>query len=111
MKLFLDHNVSHKLVARLADVYPGSTQTRLLRFGRSGDSELWFYARSGGFIFVTKDSDIAELAVLHGAPPKVVWLRMGNCSTAEVERVLRANRRQIEDLANDPERIVLELFE
>lgn len=46
MKLLLDHNLSHKLVAKLADVYPDSTQTRLLNFGRSGDSELWFYART-----------------------------------------------------------------
>jgi predicted nuclease of predicted toxin-antitoxin system len=111
VKLLLDHNLSHKLVDRLADLYPGSTQTRLLRFSRSGDSELWFYARTHGFVLVTKDSDIAELAVLRGAPPKVIWLRMGNCSARSVEDALRANVTRIEEFAATEERIVLELFE
>jgi len=35
VKLLLDHNISHKLVARLADIFPDSTQTRLLNFGRT----------------------------------------------------------------------------
>ncbi|HWS72615.1 MAG TPA: DUF5615 family PIN-like protein [Thermoanaerobaculia bacterium] len=77
MKLLLDHNLSHKLVSRLADVYPESSQTRLLGFGRTSDSELWFYARTHGYLFVTKDRDVAELAILRGAPPKVVWFRTG----------------------------------
>ncbi len=111
MKLFLDHNVSHKLVARLADVFPDSTQTRLLDFGRTSDPLLWSFAKTHGYIFVTKDSDIAELAILRGAPPKVIWLRMGNCRTDVVERTLRSNLVAIIDFVSDPERIVLELFD
>lgn len=110
MKLLLDHNLSHKLVVRLADVYPESTQTRFLNFRRAGDPEIWFYARTHGFVLVTKDNDFAELAVLRGAPPKVVWLRIGNCSTAAVEHLLRAHASAIADFANDAERVVLELF-
>ena len=30
MKLLFDHNLSHKLVLRLADIFPDSTQTQLL---------------------------------------------------------------------------------
>lgn len=111
MKLFLDHNISHKLVARLADIFPNSTQTRLLNFGRTNDPQLWLFAKAHDFIFVTKDSDLAELAILRGAPPKVIWLRMGNCKTAIIERTLRANLRAIADFASDRERIVLELFD
>jgi predicted nuclease of predicted toxin-antitoxin system len=111
VKLLLDHNLSHKLVARLADVYPDSTQTRLLGFQRTSDSELWFYARTHGYIFVTKDRDVAELAVVRGGPPKVVWLRVGNCSAAYVEQTLRVHVGAIRDLLNDPQRVVLELVE
>ncbi len=89
MKLLLDHNVSHKLVARLADLFPDSTQTRLLNF----------------------DSDVAELAILRGAPPKVVWLRMGNCRTEAVESALRRNVDAIRRLVDDPDEIVLEILE
>jgi predicted nuclease of predicted toxin-antitoxin system len=111
VKLLLDHNLSHKLVAGLADVFPDSTQTRLLTFARAADPEIWFFARTHGFLIVTKDNDFAELAVLRGAPPKVVWLRIGNCSSGAVERCLRKHAALIAEFANDPERVVLELFE
>ena len=111
MKLLLDHNVSHKLCARLSDLYPESSHTRFLHFERAADPEIWFHARTHGYMVVTKDKDIAEFAVLKGAPPKVVWLRIGNCSTRAVEAVLRANFEKIAALAEHTERIVLELFD
>ncbi|HXT10506.1 MAG TPA: DUF5615 family PIN-like protein [Candidatus Angelobacter sp.] len=37
MKLLFDHNLSHKLISRLADIYPLSTQTRLLNFSTAND--------------------------------------------------------------------------
>lgn len=109
MKLLLDHNLSHKLVARLTDTYPNSTQTRLLGFARAADPEIWFHARTHDFVIVSKDNDFAELAVVRGAPPKVVWLRLGNCSTSAVERLLRDNLTIIEEFVADPEPVVLEL--
>jgi predicted nuclease of predicted toxin-antitoxin system len=111
VKLLLDHNISHKLVARLADIFPGSAQTRLLNLGRTNDPQLWLIAKTHAYIFVTKDRDVAELAILRGAPPKVIWLRMGNCTTIAVERTLRANVDAIMNLAGDPEQVVLELFD
>ncbi len=111
MKLLLDHNLSHRLVNRLEDLYPESTQTRLLGFGRTGDTELWFYARTHGYILVTKDSDIAERAVSRGAPPKVIWLRIGNCTVNVIEAVLRRNFDAIQKLSEAQDQVVLELIE
>jgi hypothetical protein len=48
VKLLFDHNLSHKLVARLADIYPDSTQTRLLGFARVASRQ-----RSYGFASAT----------------------------------------------------------
>lgn len=110
MKLLFDHHLSHRLVDKLADVYPDSSQTRLLHFSRSNDSDLWWYARTHGYVLVTKDEDLPEFAVIRGAPPKVIWLRIGNCKTSLVERVLRSNRIRVQQLVDDPERVVLELF-
>jgi predicted nuclease of predicted toxin-antitoxin system len=110
VKLLLDHNISHKLVARLADVFPGSTQTRLLNLGRTNDPQLWLIAKTNDYIFVTKDRDVAELAVLRGTPPKIIWLRMGNCKSAVIEQALRSNAERIAGFASDPERLVLELW-
>jgi predicted nuclease of predicted toxin-antitoxin system len=47
-------------------------------------------------VIVTKDEDFHRLSVLHGPPPKVVWVRSGNCSTDDVIRLLRSHRDDIE---------------
>jgi len=31
------------------------------------------------------------LATLYGSPPKVIWLRIGNSSTKNIEQILRDN--------------------
>lgn len=111
MKLLFDHNISHKLVAKLADVFPGSTQTRLLNFSRTNDPQIWRFARTNDFVIVSKDKDLAELAVLRGAPPKVIWLRMGNCRTAAIESALREKYAAIEELVRNPEKVVLEILD
>ena len=110
MKLLFDHNISHKIVPQIVDLFPGSAQTRLLNLGRTNDPQLWLIAKTHEFVLVTKDKDVAELAVLRGAPPKIIWLRMGNCRTEVIERALRENYQAIEDLVADPEKVVLELF-
>jgi predicted nuclease of predicted toxin-antitoxin system len=111
VKLLFDHNISHRLVERLADLFPESSRTRLLNLGRTNDPQLWLIARTHRFIFVSKDRDVAELAVLRGAPPKVIWLRIGNCRTSAIEGALRSNFSVIEEFVKDAERVVLELFD
>jgi predicted nuclease of predicted toxin-antitoxin system len=40
-------------------------------------------------VLVTKDEDFHRLSILRGAPPQVVWLRLGNCAPADISRLLR----------------------
>jgi predicted nuclease of predicted toxin-antitoxin system len=48
------------------------------------DNDLWRYAEDHNTVIVTKDEDFAEW-VLAGRPgPPVVWLRIGNCTNAEL---------------------------
>ena len=65
---------------------------------------------SKGHLIVTKDSDFSDLIVLYGSPPKVVWIRLGNCTTAEVESLLRERRRAIRAFVADDMASLLELF-
>jgi predicted nuclease of predicted toxin-antitoxin system len=43
-----------------------------------------------GFTIVTKDSDFEARSILSGSPPKLIWIRARNCTSAEVESFLRA---------------------
>ncbi len=53
------------------------------------DPVVWDYAKDNDFIIVSKDADMHDLSLVFGNPPKVVWLRLGNCSTRQVEKLLR----------------------
>ena len=110
MRLLFDHNLSHKLAKRLADVFPGSTQTRLLGFGTARDPEIWQHARTNDFTIVTLDADFSDLSVLRGHPPKVIWLRCGNSTVAEVDALLRANAARILTFDADTEAGCLEIW-
>ena len=61
----------------------------MLGLAETDDRVIWQHAKANGFNLVTQDADFAEMAVLYGAPPKVIWLRIGNCTTARAEPVLR----------------------
>ena len=74
MKLLFDHNLSHKLCSRLSDLFPDSTQTRLLFFDTASDQAVWEHAKINGFLVVTLDKDFSDLAMLRGAPPQIIWM-------------------------------------
>ena len=42
-------------------------------------------------MIVSKDSGFSESSALLGSPPKVIWLRVGNCTTALADPVLRTD--------------------
>lgn len=54
-----DQNLSPRLVARLADLYPDSNHIYLLGLDRVPDQDGRQYARREGFLLVTKDADFA----------------------------------------------------
>ena len=110
MKLLFDHNLSYKLVDRLSDLFPDSKHVYKLGLDRTSDVELREFARVHNFIVVTKDADFSDLCLLRGFPPKVVWIRRGNCQTGEIEEILRNHFGDIEALVHDPFIGVLTLF-
>ena len=56
-----------------------------------------------------RDEDFHRLSVLRGAPPKVIWLRLGNCTTDDVATVIRRHVTDIRHFAEQEEAAVLEL--
>ena len=110
MKLLFDHNLSPRLVDQLADLFPGSTHLYTLGMDRDEDRQVWIYAQSNGFTIVTRDGDYNELLVLRGFPPKIVWIRRRNCSTALIEEILRTHIADTHALATDPTLGILTLY-
>lgn len=102
MKLLFDHNLSPRLVPRLADRYPQASHVALLGLDHASDHSVWSYARANGLIIVTRDSDFNDISVMRGFPPKVIWLQIDNCTTGAIERILRQHDSAIRAFAADP---------
>ena len=95
MRLLFDEQLSEALVTAVADLFPDSSHVRLLGKGGAADRDVWGLAREHDCVLVTKDEDFHRRSVLRGAPPKVVWLRVGNCATKDIADLLR---QHVDDL-------------
>lgn len=101
MKLLFDQNLSPRLAARLAGIFPGSSHVFWLGLDRAADEAVWEYARAEGYLLVTKDADFSELSTLRGFPPKIIWLRLGNCTAGQIEALLRRHYDAVQNLADN----------
>jgi predicted nuclease of predicted toxin-antitoxin system len=63
---------------------------------------VWDHARAQGFVIVSKDSDFYQRSLVAGHPPKVVWIRRGNCSTDDIEDILRRHISDLLTFERDP---------
>ena len=101
MKLLFDQNLSPRLVDLLVEVFPGSSHVQSAGLDRALDEAIWQFALDRGYIIVTKDSDFQERSQIAGSVPCVAWIRRGNCSTADIEVMLRKHADAIAALGRD----------
>lgn len=107
MKLLLDQNLSWKIVGQLEDLYPGSAHVKSVLTTETDDRDIWLYAKDKNFIIVSKDDDFEQRSILLGHPPKVVWIRLGNCKTSDVTDLLLSSHRIILAFNADIEKSIL----
>jgi predicted nuclease of predicted toxin-antitoxin system len=109
VKLLFDENLAVRLADDLADLHPGSTHVLSVGLRGAGDRAIWSRAGAEGFALVTKDEDFHRLSVLLGSPPKVIWIRLGNCATADVARLLRFRADEVRAFVGHAEAAFLAL--
>ena len=109
MRLLFDQNLSWRIGRALADLYPQSVHVRDVGLASVDDAVVWDFARANGLTIVTKDADFHQRSFLYGAPPRVIWIRRGNCSTGEIIALLRNRQESIEafDLNSEAAFLVL----
>jgi len=86
VKLLLDENLSPRPIDLASDLYPGSAHVHQC----GNDAAVCEHGKANGFTIVSKDSEVEVRSVLLGSPPKIVWVRAGDCTTEEVEHLLPA---------------------
>jgi predicted nuclease of predicted toxin-antitoxin system len=93
----------------LAVAYPASDHVRLLGMSTDDDEAIWRYAREQGFVIVSKDVDFFHRSMRYGPPPKVIWIRAGNCTTDTIARLLHENLGVTRAFVADPDAAFLPL--
>ncbi|MCF6222623.1 MAG: DUF5615 family PIN-like protein [Flavobacteriaceae bacterium] len=89
MKLIFDQNISFRLIKKINDIYPNAKQVRELGLENATDNEIFEYAKKNGYAIVTFDSDFCDLNIIKGYPPKIIWIRTGNTTTKNLEKIIR----------------------
>lgn len=106
-RLLYDENLSYRLVKLLAELFPESAHIDDVGLHGCPDDDVWNYARQQGFVLVSKDNDFRQLSFLRGAPPKVVWLRIGNAPTQVVVELLGSRKVDIESFEREADTALL----
>jgi predicted nuclease of predicted toxin-antitoxin system len=101
MKLLFDQNISYRILKLLPDSFEGSSTVKKENLINHLDFSIWKFALANNFTIVTQDSDFNDLNAIHGFPPKIIWLRMGNLTTEDIVMVLVNHEAQLEKFIND----------
>jgi len=111
MKILVDQNISFRLVSRIASLFPETYHVKQLDLINANDYSIFRFARQNDFgAVLTLDEDFYNIQLELGPPPKIIWLRVGNCSTAELAAVLLQNIELITIFLSDEGHDCLEIF-
>ena len=78
-------------------MYPGSAPVKIVGLREADDAAVWEWVKRNGFTIVSKDTDFHQRAIVYGHPPKLIWLRVGNCETTLITDLLRSSYRVIRE--------------
>lgn len=98
MRLLLDQNLSPRLTGKVGDLFPQILHVQHIGLALEPDEIIWEYAKENDYVIVSKDNDFNERSLLYGFPPKVIYIKKGNCSTEDIETILRTHLNSIKDL-------------
>ncbi len=109
MKLLVDENLPPRLTQSSRSCFRIQRTLGQLELSGAPDAAIFGWAKAHGLAFLTKDKDFANLSIILGAPPKVVLLQTGNCSTTDLIQIVRYNEIRLSEFEFDPARSLLVL--
>ncbi|MFI5145061.1 MAG: DUF5615 family PIN-like protein [Ignavibacteria bacterium] len=109
MKLFLDQNLSFKIIPKLEKLFPGSKHIKEFGLEHATDEEIYKFSANNNFIIVSQDADFYEMSLVSDLKPKIIWLRCGNTSTEDICQIIQGNYEKIMEFINSSE-TCLQLF-
>jgi len=79
----------------------GSDHVKTHSLDRDSDEVVWKFAQENGFAILTKDWDFHQMSLVRGFPPKLIFLKIGNCSTDSIISLIRLHQMNISAFLDD----------
>jgi predicted nuclease of predicted toxin-antitoxin system len=96
MKILIDQNISHRILNRIKEKFPEVDHVKSFGLECCTDHEIFMFAKNNGFqAILTLDEDFNHLVIVHGIPPKVIWLRGQNSPTPILAELINSNVEKI----------------
>ncbi|MEM6625102.1 MAG: DUF5615 family PIN-like protein [Pseudomonadota bacterium] len=98
MTFLIDENLSWRLGGILEVEFPDCRHVTACGLERADDVVVWSYARANGLSLLSKDDHMRALVETRGAPPRLVWVKLGNAATQQIALSLRLHADAIRAL-------------
>ena len=111
MKILIDQNISYRILPLLIDRFPEIEHVRSFGLEFANDHDIFMFARNNNFqAIITLDDDFNYLQILHGSPPKTIWLRGKNSPTKSIAAIINQRSSDICTFLFDTELDILEIL-
>lgn len=111
MKILIDQNISFRILPYVKPEFEFIAHVKDLGLTDFSDHKIFQFARKNEFVAIlTLDEDFNNLQIEFGVPPKIIWLRVGNCSTKILAQLILDKASIIKKFLLDEQTECLEIF-
>ena len=92
MRILVDQNISHRIIPKLKNIFDEIFHVKEFELIYASDLEIFKFAKNNKFdAVITLDVDFQNILYEQSLPPKIIWLRTGNCPTSALVDILVRN--------------------
>lgn len=111
MKIVIDQNISFRIIPHIKHLFAEVEHVRTLGWTNAPDIIIFRNAKQQEFdAILTLDEDFDNIIFENNPPPKILWLRVRNCSTLHLAEIIEDKIEIINNFLNDDELYCLEIF-
>jgi len=111
MKVLIDQNISQRILPMLVPQFDILDHVRQLGLTDAEDYDIFIFARANGYeAVITADDDFVKLINQFSEPPKIIWIRTGNCSTKVLSELLWDKVQTIREFIQSKDFDIYEVF-
>lgn len=112
MKIVIDQNISFRIIPHITHLFSEVAHVRSLGWTDFPNILIFRNAKQQEFdTILTLDEDFENIILENSPPPKILWLRVRNCSTIHLAEIIINKIEIINEFLNDKELDCLEIYD